>query len=237
MKKAALNISLGELIGLILGTGIILVLLFFVVGIIDVVKEKPEQEMLVNFEALTISINELMTKQSGESLSARPDVKITPAQGNAVQIIIPLYIEENYGIIGFDKEEIGQTCGIFNDNIKRPKACIELPCICLGKLGWKSIDESTLCKTIKDVKQIYVAKKEGETDFNFNYGAARKLTKTEDIADLIMSWFENPVMYDLVLWSECSPDPDFNVKDIKIIKLPSQTENGKFDLLFDVLPS
>ena len=221
MKKAALNISLMEIIGLIIGSIVILTLIFFIVGISDLFKSNPEQAMYDNYDVLIISVQDLVKGKEGDSLSKLPGrrIEIVPSKNNAVQASIPLYIQNGYAIVGFDREQIGEFCGGFYPStlapVKKPDSCSRLPCICLAK----SSEEYSLeagkasylnCVTINNVKSISAS-----SGSKNNYGA---LSSGE---------------YKLLARGKCKSDADFGVKNVNIIRMPSD-EQGKFNIFFDI---
>lgn len=221
-KKGDLTFT--ELIGFILGGIVILTLIFFVIGISDILKNNPEQAAFDNFDALTKTINDVVSAEPGKPLSAFPDQKIevVPAQRNAVQAIVPIYIQDGFAILGFDKDTIRETCGI-SSNLQIPEACTSKPCICLGKQGTllsrdalKEIASYQSCVPLKNVNQIRTIS-QGNTA-NFNFGASRETGGS-----------------DLVLLSRCNRfGGAFNVRNLKILRMPSSVE-GKYDILIDSL--
>ena len=223
MKKAALNISLMELIGLIVGSMVIITLIFFVMGISDLFKSNPEQAMYDNYNVLFTSIHDLVKGNVGDSLTEFPDKKIAkdteivPIEKNAVQVVIPLYIQDGFGIAFFDREQISTICAPGNAiPITKPKACINLPCICLGKLAEYTLADFVQCSPVDNVNYVSATPE----SIN-NYGASHGLGVLGE---------------DLVLRSICNYDGKnikFYVKNVKIIKFPSDVE-GKYNLLFHI---
>src|SRR5689334_21478893 len=105
-KKGDLTFT--ELIGFILGGIVILTLIFFVVGISDIIKNNPEQATFDNFDALTNTINDVVSAEPGKPLTSFSDkkIEIVPAQKNAVQAVIPFYLQDGFTVVGFDKDTI-----------------------------------------------------------------------------------------------------------------------------------
>ncbi|MEK6886666.1 MAG: hypothetical protein AABW88_02430 [Nanoarchaeota archaeon] len=222
MKKAALNISLMEIIGLIIGSLVIITLIFFVMGITDLFKNNPEQATYDNYDVLISSVNDLVKGQAGDSLNEFPDkkIEIVPAQENAVQVTIPLYIQEGFGIVGFDREEIRiKNCaGVqVKSPLKKPEMCSKIPCLCLYKQGPEVGPYAySLCTALRNIGKVSVV-----SQSEYNYGGLR----------------DDAPGNDLYVRAKCGQTGQlFNVKNVKIIKLPRK-EEGKFDLIFDILPS
>ena len=224
MKKAALNISLMEIIGLIIGSLVIITLIFFVMGISDLFKSNPEQAMYDNYDVLVSSINDLVNGQEGDSLTEFSDKKIEKefeiisAEKNAVQVMIPLYIQNGFGVLFFDREKIGHTCpkGGSPVLLNKPKSCAALPCICLTKISVPLlIAEKELidCRALTNVNFISAT-----SESLYNFGGVHGLGVPGN---------------DAVLRSWCYEDKLFGVKNIKMIRLPSDVKD-KYNLLFHI---
>lgn len=221
MKKAALNISLMEIIGLIIGSMVIITLIFFVMGISDLFKNNPEQAMYDNYNILITSINDLVKGQEGTSLTEFPDkriekeTQIVPVEKNAVQVVIPLYIQDGFGIIIFDKDTVFNSCKSNLVAANKPKECQNLPCICLSKINEWIMVGFTECKTIDNVQYASAT-----PESLGNYGGEHGL---------------GVLGKDIALRSFCNDNSNFKfyVKNVKIIKFPSGVE-GKYNLLFHI---
>jgi hypothetical protein len=225
MKKGAIALTLENIIGLILAAILIPALIFFVVSIAGLISTTPDQSTVNSFDALILTINQLVNASGDKEIDivAYPDKKIIPSSGNSYQVVIPYSLQDDFGIVAFDKEQITQRCGTGDPDLEKPAQCLKLPCLCMVRLDatWKTsfggIDPVfERCETVKKVKSISATP---ESSKSGNYGLVHETGAGGN---------------NLVLWSECDPDPDFGVKNIKIVRLP--VEEGAFNLLFDVSP-
>ncbi|HME87409.1 MAG TPA: hypothetical protein VKE88_03285 [Candidatus Nanoarchaeia archaeon] len=231
MKKASLNLSLETVIGLLLAAIIIPGLVIFGASILGIIQNNPDQSTTNSFEGLVMSLNsfiatkaEDINQTTGKELQSGGKIKIIPTKQNEFVLELPYSLGDDFGLLAFDDAELEQTCNptfSLSETIKKPTACLQLPCICLSKLG-KTNDEGNIikCETIKNVVSIAATPESSEKG---NYGELH----TKGLG------------YNLALWSECGglfgPGTSFGVKNIKVVKLPA-SEEGKFNLLFDIAP-
>lgn len=224
MKKASLELSLENVIGLIIGSILIFGLIFFVAGITDLLTNKPEQGSLNSFDALVITINQLKEakdiKDEGKAVEGAETIVIKPSKTGELFADIPFYIQDNYGLIGFDRKKIEQTCGRFDPDLKKPAQCLKLPCLCLAKIKWGlftygSADNYERCKTLNGIRYIYTTK-----NFlpKFNLGEQHKFKDGNN---------------NLAMWSNCGNQDSFKVKDIRVLKF---IEGSNIDILFANVP-
>ena len=230
MKKASLNLSLETIIGLVLAAIIIPGLVIFGASILGVIQNNPDQSTTNSFEALTLSIEQFVSSDAKDIDPAKGKelgngAKILPSEQNQFFLQMPYSLQDDFGLLAFDDAELEQTCNptfSFTETIKKPTACLQLPCLCLSKLG-KTNNEGNIikCESIKNVASISTTP---DSSNHGNYGEihAKGLGGNN-----------------LALWSECggylAPGTSFGVKNIKVVKLPA-TEEGKFNLLFDIAP-
>ena len=219
MKRGSINLTLENIIGLVLAAILVPAIIYFIVGVTGLLSTTPDQSTVNSFDALLITINQLVNASGDKEiqLAAYPDKKIIPSSGNAYQVVIPYSLEDDFGLIGFDRDVLGQYCGTFNPDMDKPTQCLRLPCLCLARLGVATVDNYERCDTLKKVKSVSV------TPESTQFGNFGKIHETGAGGN------------NLVLWSECSPAPGFGVKNVKIVRVPSG-EAGTFDLLFDISP-
>ncbi len=206
MSKGSLNISLETVIGLVLAAIIIPGLFFFSVNLLDLVTNKPEQSTLNGFDGLMIKINQLV------------DGTLNNA-GNTDKtfIDVPYFIQNDYGLIGFDSNFVHQTCGLRNIDLKKPISCLprQDACFCLDKSGWglDDVQNWQKCQTIKDVRYVYVTKE----------SVSNSGTKHDSISE----------GNNLALWSGCDQGT-FGVKNIRISKIKAREDSKIYDLVFQI---
>jgi hypothetical protein len=132
-RKADLHITLGTLIDLIMVTAALLVLFFIYLGVMNIINGNPDKDVATmnNFQELVTQINSMDANKPTE---------------------IPLYINEGWFVIGFQKD-IGQyaptivcTPGI-KSIIQKPASC-SANCLCLCSIKDSCI-KNAQCKTIE----------------------------------------------------------------------------------------
>ncbi len=227
MKKAGLNISLENLIGLVIGTVLIIGLIFFVANISELFMNKPEQGTINSFTALNILIKQLIESKEvddeGKAITELRNVKILPNKGGKkgeLYADISFFMQDDYGLIGFDRNEIKQTCGAFDPELEKPDQCLKVPCLCLAKtsmaFSWR-LRKITYenCETLKNIRYISAVK-----NLIFNLGEEHELSSGNN---------------NLALWSECGTQSSFKVRNLRVLKVLTQEEN-KYDILFANVP-
>ncbi len=226
MKRAGISISFETLIGLVLAAVLIPGLILVIVNVGGILTNKPDQSTLNSFDALVLTINQLTAAK--ETSPGEPGGKVSAIKSNEVGNLfideIPFSLQENFGLVGFDKDVIPQRCGPLGIDsetlavaMKKPAQCLKLPCLCIAKLGTtdQSVNNYISCETLKNVKSIDATP---ESKNHNNYG----ITASEQ---------------NLVLWSDCGARGSFGVKNIKIIRTPTtDNKEGPFNLLFDISP-
>lgn len=215
MKRGGLQITLDNLIGLVLGAILIGALIFFVGGIYNIFSNKPDQSAIDNLQALSIVINNLTVATGGESFTfnGHPIEIRSEELGKKFTAKVPIYIQDDFGIVGFDSDITGQTCGPRHLDLKRPVAlCPQAPCVCLDKLGYITVNDFKSCRPLDNVKYISATTSWGK----LNYGVPHPTGDT------------------LALWSGCMLGPTFQVRTINIIREPSD-EPGKYNIKLDLV--
>lgn len=217
-KKGSLNLSLENVIGLIIGSVLILGLIFFVASITELFVNNPEQGTLNNFDAVVITINQLVEAKGEKKVEGVRNVEILPNEKGELFADIAFYMQDDYGLIGFDKEKIEQTCGVFDPNLEKPANCLKVPCLCLAKIQWGltkygSVNNYENCETLKDIRYIYATQ-----NLAFNLGEQHK---------------ETPGKNNLAMWSECGAQGSFKVRNIRLLKV---LDGDNIDILFANVP-
>jgi len=132
-RKADITMSIKEIIGLVLAIGAILVLLALLFVGAQILLSRPEQGTTESMKNLNSAMNTLLSIQ------------------NNAECYIPLYIDPQYVVIGFDAGDAKpiKTVGIDRE-IERPTECKRDPCICLchvsaGYLGAEACKKNNGC--------------------------------------------------------------------------------------------
>ena len=236
-KKAGLDLSLENVIGLIIGSVLILGMIFFVASITDLLSNRPEQGTLNSFDALVITINQLVETEKVDKedvVKGVRNVYIRPSKGGELFADIPFFIQDNYGLIGFDSDsdKVEQTCGgvgFIDIDMEKPAQCLKVPCLCLAKLKsaitsfnptklkFRSVNNYERCETLKGVRYIYTTK-EDEKTLTFNLGKQHAVKGGNNY---------------LAMWSECGTQGSFKVRNIRILKV---IDGDSIDILFANVP-
>lgn len=217
-KKGGLNLSLENVIGLVIAAVLIPAIIIFSTNVTDLISAKPDQGTLNSFDALVKTINQLVeTKDvTADGIPAKEynDVTIIPNEENKLQVVVPLNIQPGFEIVGFDKgnSELLRDCISIKYPLKKPAQCTNLPCICLGKYKSSKSYDFLRCQSFDEVVFIS-ATNSGEIRYNngdtHSSGAGGQQLSISDICKVAK----------------------FDVKNIKIIKIPN---GDKFNLLFEI---
>jgi hypothetical protein len=222
-RKGAIEFVTRNIGGLVLAALVIVGLVAFVSNIIDAVFNAPEDATFDNFDALVATIDKLVKKTTDEQEVAIVEgerIEISTTDGTT-SAILPYYIQDEYGLVGFDSDKVGQTCDTFNRDMVKPDSCISLPCLCIAKLGAfagsfrGSVNNYVRCETLKNVKYISAS-----PQLDINYGKNHPSVGGTSLA----------------MWSDCGlTGKKAGVRNIKISRIPTPNLQGTFNLFFEVV--
>lgn len=153
-SNRAVELNLVELVGLIIAIMFIVLLVSVIAGLMNIFTGPPDQGTTTMYNKIFDSVEMMMD----------------PANGNDSCKITSGYIEPNFAIVGFNMEGIKNAadesgdkgdedygyieehCGV-EDNVYKPKTCMNLACLCLcnggtGDISGNDCSGSSICKRV-----------------------------------------------------------------------------------------
>ena len=129
-RKAGIELSLKEIVGLILAVAGIVVLVGFIFLGSKILFSQPEQGSVESLNNINDAITTLMKYKDAECY-------------------IPIYVQPGYALVGFDFgnhnatdpcKHLPESVGTHTEVIK-PSTCGPSPCVCLCNAGWGNLGE------------------------------------------------------------------------------------------------
>ena len=195
-------------VGLVIGSIVIVALIYFASGIADTFTNVPESATTNSFDRVVSGIVNLTSE---------------PKEKGDLSIEILFNLQDNFGLLGFESPTLDQSCSPtykFWSSLEA-KQCIGLPCLCAASLSrnfWPT--NSDYYKFVSCTPQInnaryFYAVSSPETD-KFNRGNTHVSGLGKNLA----------------LWSDCST-PSLTTRNLKITR---HAAGDKYDFSFELLP-
>lgn len=226
-KKAQVELSLEQIIGLVIAIVIVLATLLFFTGLMNIFMGPPDSGSEATFQFIFDAV-ELMYDSKNM---------------NDTCIIQPSYLEGDWSIVGFNADDIiaaddnditcelgkdciEEKCGLVNQNIIKPTSCGKGPCICLcdggGATGVGDVDGDDCQESNAKCRKL--ASNVGFDTFHFVSDKCHK-----------GSYGSKTGLCDLVYSGESCSGGNYKTQMTLVIKKGKGYKSGNNALIFDLV--